>query len=382
MENTSPVVVCDSLATAPMSPAGTSATESCSFPLRVNSCPTRSSVPFVALNTAESGRIVPENTRNIVMWPTYGSETVLNTRAVSGCEGSQARCFSSPDFDTTVIGPRSTGEGNSSTMNWRIRSTPMGRAAAATNTGAIRASANPFFTPWTTSSSDSSPCSRYFSMSASSDSATASMSFSRNGSALPEMSSGHGPSSARGPEGYRNARRVRRSAMPSNSCSSPRGSSSGATCVPKARTSCSNVRSNEARSLSSLLTRMARGSPASTASSQATSVWTSTPSTADTTSSTASTAWMAERRSPTKSAYPGASRTFTLTSFHSTGAMASETLSPFLTSSGSKSETVLPSSTLPIRVTAPEAKSIASISDVFPAPPWPARRTLRMFVGS
>jgi hypothetical protein len=37
-------------------------------------------------------------------------------------------------------------------------------------------------------------------MSVSSDSATASISFSRNGSAFPEMSSGQSPSSAVGPE--------------------------------------------------------------------------------------------------------------------------------------------------------------------------------------
>ena len=142
---------------------------------------------------------MPENTRNIVMCPTYGSETVLNTYAVSGWAGSQARSFSSPALSRTATGPRSIGEGNSSAMNWSTRSTPSGRAAAAHRTGAIRASANPRFTPCTTSSSESSPSSRYFSISASSDSATASISFSRNGSALPEMSSGHSPSSALGP---------------------------------------------------------------------------------------------------------------------------------------------------------------------------------------
>ena len=91
------------------------------------------------------------------------------------------------------------GEGNSSATNWSTRSTPRGRAAAAHRTGAILASAKPRLTPWTTSSSESSPSSRYFSINASSDSATASISFSRKGSALPEMSSGHSPSVAFGP---------------------------------------------------------------------------------------------------------------------------------------------------------------------------------------
>jgi hypothetical protein len=48
-ENVSPVVVWFSLATAPISPAGTSDRLSWSFPFSVNSCPTRSSVFFVAL---------------------------------------------------------------------------------------------------------------------------------------------------------------------------------------------------------------------------------------------------------------------------------------------------------------------------------------------
>ena len=113
---------------------------------------------------------------------------------MSGWLGSQARSFSSPPLAMTVTAPRSIGEGNSSAMNCSTRSTPIGLAAAAHSTGAIRASANPSFTPCTTSSSESSPSSRYFSISASSDSATASISFSRNGSALPEMSSGHSPS--------------------------------------------------------------------------------------------------------------------------------------------------------------------------------------------
>src|SRR6266498_3544907 len=55
---------------------------------------------------------------------------------------------------------------------------------------------------------------------------------------------------------------------------------------------------------------------------------------------------------------------------------------PLRTSSGSWSETVLPSSTFPIRVIAPVVKSMASSSEVLPAPPWPRRRTLRMLDGS
>ena len=49
-----------------------------------------------------------------------------------------------------------------------------------------------------------------------------------------------------------------------------------------------------------------------------------------------------------------------------------------LCSSGSKSETVVPSSTRPMRWVAPVAKSSASLSMVFPVLPWPTRATLRM----
>src|SRR5260221_8085202 len=48
-------------------------------------------------------------------------------------------------------------------------------------------------------------------------------------------------------------------------------------------------------------------------------------------------------------------------------------------SSGSKSQTVEPSSTRPRRTIAPALKSRASASDVLPAPPWPTRAMLRIF---
>ena len=158
----------------------------------------RSSVFWVALNTDESGRSLPENTRNIVMWPTNGSETVLKTNAASGPAGSLPRSFSSPLFVVATTVPRSTGEGNSSAMNASSRSIPIAFAAEPQITGAIRAFAKPAFTPTAISCSESDPSSRYFSISSSSASATASMSFSREGSATAWSSSGHSPSSAIG----------------------------------------------------------------------------------------------------------------------------------------------------------------------------------------
>src|SRR5256712_12841990 len=50
-----------------------------------------------------------------------------------------------------------------------------------------------------------------------------------------------------------------------------------------------------------------------------------------------------------------------------------------LISSGSKSVVVLPSSTLPSRVTAPAVNSRASTREVLPTPPWPTTPTLRIF---
>ena len=68
--------------------------------------------------------------------------------------------------------------------------------------------------------------------------------------------------------------------------------------------------------------------------------------------------------------------------FHSIGATESETEICRRCSSGSWSDTVLPSSTVPIRVIAPDANSIASSSVVLPEPPWPTSKTLRMSFAS
>ena len=91
-----------------------------------------------------------------------------------------------------------------------------------------------------------------------------------------------------------------------------------------------------------------------------------------------SAAWSAAATSPTKSAYPGVSSRLTLWPSTSNGASASDTEMRRRSSSGSKSQTVVPSSTRPIRGIAPAAKSSASASDVLPAPPWPTRATLRI----
>src|SRR5919197_3221968 len=63
---------------------------------------------------------------------------------------------------------------------------------------------------------------------------------------------------------------------------------------------------------------------------------------------------------------------------YSIGTIDTDVEIPRLCSSGSKSDTVLPSSTRPIRWVSPLLKRSASVRVVFPAPPWPTRATLRI----
>src|SRR3981189_1714929 len=67
---------------------------------------------------------------------------------------------------------------------------------------------------------------------------------------------------------------------------------------------------------------------------------------------------------------------------HSRGATARLTDIWRLSSSGSKSVVVLPSSTEPIRVMAPARNSKASLRVVLPAPPCENRATLRNCAGA
>ena len=64
--------------------------------------------------------------------------------------------------------------------------------------------------------------------------------------------------------------------------------------------------------------------------------------------------------------------------FHSNGATAREIDILRLISSGSVSQTVVPSSVLPARGSTPARWSSASASEVLPLPLWPTRATFRM----
>src|SRR3954447_18457032 len=182
---------------------------------------------------------------------------------------------------------------------------------------------------------------------------------------------------------YSNAWSDRTSAMPCSVSSSPSGSSNGTKPWPHLACNAATTLWKLARCLSSLLTNTSRGMLAATQRSHASSVPTSMPSTALTTRMARSATLSAASSSPTKSAYPGASRRLTLyvspsPAFHSNGAMPSDSDMPRFTSSGSVPVTVVPSSTRPTRVVTPARCSSASTSVVLPAPLWPTRTTLRI----
>ena len=102
------------------------------------------------------------------------------------------------------------------------------------------------------------------------------------------------------------------------------------------------------------------------------------PVSAFTTITAVSTAASAPIACPMKSGDPGVSIRWMWTFFHAklTSAELSECLYSF--SSGSKSQTVLPFSTLPAEAIAPALTSRASASVVLPAPVWPTSATVRM----
>ena len=127
--------------------------------------------------------------------------------------------------------------------------------------------------------------------------------------------------------------------------------------------------------------KKALGSANSFAMSQALSVCTSMPLTPLTTMIMASTTRAAERISPTKSAKPGVSMAKRVFPFRSM-VTRDELIEMWrFCSSWLKSLTVFPSSTRPRRDVVPVSKSMASVSAVFPAPPWAARAKLRVFSG-
>ena len=303
---------------------------------------------------------------------------VLKTTAESGALGSPARvtaCFVRGSVPSTA--PRSAGEGNSLTMRsmrgWMPR--PLVEEAARTGTRVPDPTALP--SAPSISSSPMPPSSRYLERRSSSVSATASMSFSRHVFASSMTSPGMSASFTL-PSAATRAFMATRSTTPAKPDSDPTGIWSGHRRPLRRFWSDSRVRKKSARSRSRRLITMARGSPYSLAYFQTFSVCTCTPATASTTMTAALAARSPARASATKSPYPGVSIRLRRWPFQSQKAteVPSEILR--LISSGSKSVVVVPSSTLPSRLTAPAAKRMPSTRDVLPTPPCPAKPTLRI----
>ena len=140
-----------------------------------------------------------------------------------------------------------------------------------------------------------------------------------------------------------------RSITPCTSCSEPIGISVATTCGPKAPFSCSSVRKKSARSRSSMFTNSMRAMSSSAARAHRRLVVTSTPITALTTNTADSHTRSAPSASATKLGSPGVSIRLILRSCHSNELSVAEIDIWRACSSGSESETVVPSGTVPSR---------------------------------
>ena len=134
-----------------------------------------------------------------------------------------------------------------------------------------------------------------------------------------------------------------RSITPRTSCSEPIGISVATTCWPKADLSDSSVRKKSARSRSSMLTKISRARSSSAARCHRRLAWTSTPITALITKIADSHTRRAPSASAMKLESPGVSIRLTLRSCHSNVAIAAVIDICRAFSSGSVSETVVPS---------------------------------------
>ena len=169
-----------------------------------------------------------------------------------------------------------------------------------------------------------------------------------------------------------------RSITPVTACSEPMGISVATTCWPKEAFRESSVRKKSARSRSSMLTNTSRARSSSAARFHRRAVWTSTPITALIVNTADSQTRSAPSASAMKLESPGVSIRLTLRCCHSNVSSLSEIDICRAFSSGSVSDAVVPSVTVPSRLIAPALNSSASCSDVLPQPRWPTRATLRI----
>ena len=159
-----------------------------------------------------------------------------------------------------------------------------------------------------------------------------------------------------------------RSITPSTSCSEPIGISVATTCCPNAPLSCSSVRKKSARSRSSMFTNSIRAMSSSAARAHRRLVETSTPITALTTNTADSHTRSAPSASATKLGSPGVSSRLILRSCHSNELSAAEIDICRACSSGSASETVLPSGTEPEPVDRPGLEQQRLVQRRLPRP--------------
>src|SRR5579859_4527826 len=127
-----------------------------------------------------------------------------------------------------------------------------------------------------------------------------------------------------------------------------------------------------------MFTKIRRARSSSAARCQRRLVWTSSPITALTTNTADSHTRRAPSASEMKLESPGVSIRLTLRSCHSKEESAAEMDIWRAFSSGSASDTVVPSITEPSRLTTPAWNRSASCSEVLPLPRWPTSATLRI----
>ncbi len=137
---------------------------------------------------------VPEITRNSVIRPAKGSATVFQTKAASGPESAAWVRVSSLVLRSVTPNPRSAGDCTCDTIASISGCSPIFVVADVHSTGKMRPALIPRFRPDSSSSCESVPASKNFSIRASSASATISMSASRAEPAAVSMLAGTAPS--------------------------------------------------------------------------------------------------------------------------------------------------------------------------------------------
>ena len=283
------------MVTATKSPACAEGTAFRSFPWISRRSPIRSVLPVRAWKKEVLLWREPDHTRRKATLPTCGSTWIFQTCAVKGPVGdTTAGCPSGPFAGRTTPSAGLGVSWQTKSRNWRI---PSSFAELVWSTGTMCPVRIAFGKAWNSSSFVTAPSLKYFSMSASSHSTTASITCLRSASACGFTASGR--SSA-------NTLKMRVTPGPNVS-----GKLSGITCSPKFARSDSMSASGSMFSASMRVRTTRRTNSAFPASWKRRRAVTPTPSWAFTQIATVSTAAVAATASPTKSWAPGASINWT-----------------------------------------------------------------------